>query len=111
MWTSDGHVSPAFADMHRAFHDPLLAGCQSTRLESVAMGLRDLRRALPALGAGTRPRHRSRHPGEHQTIADLTLDRDADAACQALAEHIERTTAALIRYAEKQPPAEDGRAR
>jgi DNA-binding GntR family transcriptional regulator len=108
MSTSDRHVNPAFAEVHRAYHDALLAGCQSTRLESVAMGLRDC--AELYLHWAQELAHDTDRDiaGEHQTIADLALDRDADAACKALAEHIERTTAALICYAEKyRLPGED----
>jgi len=38
--------------------------------------------------------------GAHQALADLAIARDADAASVALTEHIERTSAALLRYAE-----------
>jgi DNA-binding GntR family transcriptional regulator len=38
---------------------------------------------------------------EHQRIAELTVARDEKGATDALRDHIERTTAALVRYAEE----------
>lgn len=39
---------------------------------------------------------------EHRTIAELAVARDSEGAVQALTEHLERTTAALLAYAESQ---------
>ena len=47
---------------------------------------------------------------EHQTIAHLTVARDEVGATQALREHIQRTTTALVRYAEQLDGIDDERA-
>ncbi len=100
MTTADGHVSQSWASAHRLFHVSLLSGCNSTRLESIATGLRDCSELY---------RHWSRElahdtgrdvASEHREIAELSAARDADAACAALGKHIERTTAALLTFAE-----------
>jgi DNA-binding GntR family transcriptional regulator len=100
MTTTDGHVSQTWASAHRLFHLSLLSGCSSTRLESIATGLRDCSDLY---------QHWSRElahdtdrdvASEHRDIAELTAARDADAACAALGKHIERTTAALLTFAE-----------
>lgn len=96
----DGRINPAFAEAHREFHRALLSGCRSSRLEAVALGLRDcseLYRHWSRQIAGDTDRDVA---GEHQALADLAIARNADAGSVALAEHIERTTAALVRYAE-----------
>ncbi|NMO32709.1 GntR family transcriptional regulator [Streptomyces sp. GMY01] len=101
MLTREGHVDPAFTIAHRAFHHTLLAGCGSTRLKTIATGLRDCAElyqywSQELAGDDTRD-----IAAEHKAIAELTVARDEPGATQALREHIERTTAALIRYAEQ----------
>lgn len=99
MTTADGHVSETWASAHRLFHHSLLTGCNSSRLVSIATGLRDCSDLY---------QHWSRELAhdtdrdvacEHREIAELTAARDADAACAALGRHIERTTSALLAYA------------
>ncbi|MCD4525014.1 GntR family transcriptional regulator [Nocardioides sp. cx-173] len=106
MTNDDGHAAALWVQAHRDFHHVLLAGGRSARLTDIANGLRD---------CSTLYIHWSRElarddlrdvAAEHQEIAELTLARDADRAADALAQHIERTTVALVRYAE----ARDGQA-
>ncbi|MEQ3551417.1 GntR family transcriptional regulator [Pseudonocardia nematodicida] len=105
MTTADGHVAPDFTVAHRTFHNALLAGCGSARLEGIATGLRDCAELY---------RHWSQEfaheadrdiAAEHRAIAELTVARDEAGATRALREHIERTTAALVRYVERTGPA------
>jgi len=95
----DGRVNPDFVEAHRAFHEALLSGCRSSRLEAVALGLRDCSE-LYLYWSRQIAGDRRDTAGEHQALADLAIARDADAGSVALTEHIERTTAALVRYAE-----------
>ncbi|GAA4523482.1 GntR family transcriptional regulator [Amycolatopsis samaneae] len=100
MMTAQGHVDPAFTLAHRAFHHTLLAGCGVSRLEGIATGLRDCAELYQHWSqelAGDTGRDVA---AEHRLIAELTVARDEAGATQALREHIERTTAALVRYAE-----------
>jgi DNA-binding GntR family transcriptional regulator len=98
MMTADGHVAPDFTVAHRTFHNTLLAGCGSARLEGIATGLRDWSQEFA--------READRDiAAEHRTIAELTVARDEAGATRALREHIERTTAALVRYVERTGPA------
>lgn len=83
---------------HRAFHQALLGGCGSQRLQALANGLRDSAEIYRSW-ARSLARDGSRDlAAEHRCIMELTLASDADAAAAALAAHIERTTAALLTY-------------
>ncbi|MEJ2871501.1 GntR family transcriptional regulator [Actinomycetospora sp. OC33-EN08] len=106
--TADGHVSPRFTVVHRNFHNALLAGCGSARLEAVATGLRD-RAELYRHWSAEFARDDTRDiAAEHRAIADLTVARDEAGATRALREHIERTTAALVRYVEQAGDCTEG---
>lgn len=99
--SAEGYVNPDYTDAHRAFHHALLAGSGSDRLTTVAIGLRDCSE-LYQHWAHELAQDADRDPAaEHRTIAELSIAGDADGACDALAQHIERTTAALVRYAER----------
>jgi DNA-binding GntR family transcriptional regulator len=102
--TPDGHVNPEFAEAHRDFHRALLSGCGSSRLEAVALGLRDCSE-LYLYWSRQIARDTDRDiAGEHRALAELAIARDSDAGSVALTDHIERTTAALVRYAESLQP-------
>lgn len=98
--TDDGHINALWAQAHRDFHHVLLAGGRSTRLTGIADSLRDCSDLYIHWSRELARDDRRDVAAEHQEIADLTLARDADGAAAALAQHIERTTAALVRYAE-----------
>jgi DNA-binding GntR family transcriptional regulator len=101
MMTPDDRVNPDFAEAHRAFHQALLSGCRSHRLEAVALGLRDCSE-LYIYWSRQLARDTERDiAGEHQALADLAIARNTDAGSVALAEHIERTSTALVRHAER----------
>lgn len=100
MTNDDGHLTALWAQAHRDFHHVLLAGGRSTRLTGIADSLRDCSDLYIHWSRELAHDDRRDVAAEHQEIADLTLARDADGAADALAQHIERTTAALVRYAE-----------
>lgn len=100
--TPAGHISDEWAKAHREFHNSLLAGGKSTRLTGIAVGLRDCSELY---------RHWSRElahdnnrdvAAEHQLIAERTAARDAEGATKSLGDHIERTTEALVLWANEQ---------
>lgn len=98
--TREGHVGGEWAQAHQAFHNALLSGTRSRRLESIATGLRDCSQLYQHWSVELAHDTDRDVAAEHRTIAELTLNRDAEGATQALAEHIERTTATLIEYAQ-----------
>jgi DNA-binding GntR family transcriptional regulator len=99
MVEADGHIRPEWAEAHRDFHHVLLAGGKSIRLTAIADSLRDCSELYIHWSRELAHDERRNVSAEHQQIADLTLARAADEAAEALAKHIERTTEALIRYA------------
>lgn len=110
MMTATGHVDPAFTVAHRDFHHTLLAGCGTSRLEDIATGLRDCAELYQHWSQEFARDATRDIAAEHKTIAELTVARDESGATQALREHIERTTAALVRYAEQLDVIDDERA-
>lgn len=110
MMTPAGHVDPAFTVAHRNFHHTLLAGCGSSRLEDIATGLRDCAELYQHWSQEFARDATRDIAAEHKTIAELTVARDEPGATQALRDHIERTTAALARYAEQLDATDDERA-
>ncbi|ORW10551.1 GntR family transcriptional regulator [Mycolicibacter longobardus] len=95
----DGHVNIDWAEAHRHFHHTLLAGGKSTRLTAVADSLRDCSELYLYWSRELAHDDQRDAAAEHAEIAEYTLARDADKAAEALAAHIERTTDALVSYA------------
>ncbi|MFJ6573432.1 GntR family transcriptional regulator [Streptomyces sp. NPDC091292] len=95
----DGQFNEDWPAVHRAFHQALISGCGSPRLEAIVTSLRDsaelYRRWYWAL---TEDQVRNLTE-EHRQLRDLALDRDADTAVDALTEHIGRAPRKLIAYA------------
>lgn len=99
--TREGHVGGEWAQAHQAFHNALLSGTRSRRLESIATELRDCSQLYQHWSVELAHDTDRDVAAEHRNITELTLNRDAEGATRALAEHIERTTATLIEYAQK----------
>lgn len=95
----DGHVNIDWAEAHRHFHHVLLAGGTSTRLTAVADSLRDCSELYLYWSRELAHDDQRDAAAEHAEIVEHTLARDADRAAQALSDHIERTTDALVSYA------------
>jgi DNA-binding GntR family transcriptional regulator len=97
--TADGRFNEDWPAVHRAFHQALVSGCGSPRLEAIVTALRDsselYRRWYWAL---TEDQARDLVE-EHRLLRDHALNRDADAAVAALEEHIGRAPHKLVAYA------------
>lgn len=90
-----GRVSDDWAETHKRFHKALVGACdspwllrlrdilyaQSERYRSVSVPLSRVNRDIAA---------------EHKAIADAVLAHDADAACEAMRDHLALTTRILI---------------
>lgn len=98
--TREGHLGGDWSVAHNAFHRALLTGAKSPRLESIATELRDCSLLYQHWSIDIAHDLDRDVAAEHRNIAELTVARDADGAAKALKEHIERTTAALLAYAE-----------
>ena len=98
--TREGHLGGAWSEAHHAFHRALLTGAKSPRLESIATELRDCSLLYQHWSIDIAKDLDRDVAAEHRNIAELAVARNADGAVQALTEHIERTTAALLAYAE-----------
>ncbi len=92
----DGNITEEWSAAHADFHHTILAGCANQRLRGLAESLREAAEVY---------RHWSKSPGEahhrdiaaeHKQICDLVIERDADAASEALKRHIELTTELLL---------------
>jgi GntR family transcriptional regulator, carbon starvation induced regulator len=77
----------AYDEVHRAFHFALIAACDSSRLLRLHNDLYDqtFRYRCFQMSRDARLKTIS---DEHASIAQLVLDRDADAACSALSIHL-----------------------
>ncbi len=79
---------------HRSFHQALIAGCGSVRLNELQSALYDqayrYRRVMHAKGLDP-----ARAIALHQSLADLALGTDAEAACKALEQHLHLTLEAF----------------
>ncbi len=100
--TREGHLGGAWSVAHHAFHRALLTGAKSPRLESIATELRDCSLLYQHWSIDIARDLDRDVAAEHRNIAELAVARDAEGAVRALKEHIERTTAALLEYAESQ---------
>lgn len=88
-------VSEIWADVHRRFHEALVAACDSPWLlrlrEILFVQSERYRRVSVPLNSKGRDLH-----AEHKEIADATIARDRERACTALREHLQKTTRILI---------------
>lgn len=100
--TREGHLGGDWSEAHHAFHRALLTGARSPRLESIATELRDCSLLYQHWSIEIAHDLDRDVAAEHRNLAELAVARDTEGAVQALREHIERTTAALLAYAESQ---------
>jgi DNA-binding GntR family transcriptional regulator len=104
--TREGHLGGDWSVAHHAFHRALLAGAKSPRLESIATELRDCSLLYQHWSIDIAHDLDRDVAAEHSNLAELAVARDTEGAVTALKEHIERTTAALLTYAEAQTDPE-----
>jgi len=85
-----------FRSHDRALHGLIADVLGNRRLSSTLSGLRDVTRARGAW-TGNRSRELKEIVSEHGDIVNALLARDADAAAQAMHDHLERTGTLLMR--------------
>lgn len=82
-----------WSQAHREFHAALIAGCPNRRIRDMASTLRDSAELYRGWS------YRSGSPrdvgGEHRSIVDAALARDADTAARLVVEHLEATRSAM----------------
>jgi DNA-binding GntR family transcriptional regulator len=104
--TREGHLDGDWSVAHHAFHRALLTGAKSPRLESIATELRDCSLLYQHWSIDIAHDLDRDVAAEHRNLAELAVARDAEGAVRALKDHIERTTATLLAYAEAQTDPE-----
>lgn len=84
-----------YEDLNSHFHQALLSGCNSPillRFTKILAGMADRYRRI---FLASYPPERDA-PAEHNAIYEAALDRDADAACEALRRHISHTSENIL---------------
>ncbi|MFI0464421.1 GntR family transcriptional regulator [Saccharopolyspora sp. 5N102] len=98
------YISGAWSEAHRVFHRTLLEGCGNPVL------LETFDRMWSASELARRwSAHRTPgrdHVGEHRRLEEAALARDADAAAEALAQHLTLTAAGLTGRTHQEPAEE-----
>lgn len=89
----------AWAELHRNFHEALIAGCESPWTQRLCRLLYDRSERYRNL-ANRYTSHRSRDPlGEHRALMDAAMARDTEHARRLLAEHYWQTTQIVLKAA------------
>jgi DNA-binding GntR family transcriptional regulator len=94
-----GGFNEGWSAAHRDFHQTLLAGCTSPRLEGIVASLRDGAELYRRWYWALTDDHARDIAGEHLRLRDLAVARDPEPAVAVLTEHIERAPRELIAYA------------
>lgn len=96
-----GRLNDEWRVVHDQFHTTLLDGCPNRRLKSIALSLRDAaevyRRAAQRRPVGDTA-HQRDVAQEHRELVEAAVNRDAEAAVDALQRHIRATTLYLIEH-------------
>lgn len=85
-----------FEKHHKMFHMTLLSACDSAILMGYCSQLYDLNIRYRHLAGQIKSYSTRNVAGEHERILKATLDRDADAACEALLSHYKNTGDLLV---------------
>jgi GntR family carbon starvation induced transcriptional regulator len=93
----DGEPNVEWSRLHQKFHDDLISACDSVwwlRLRSQLFTQAERYRRM------IQPHRRGGRDvdAEHRELIELCLARDADGACAALTEHLNKTAQTLITY-------------
>jgi DNA-binding GntR family transcriptional regulator len=96
-----GGFNEDWSTAHRAFHETLLAGCGSPRLEGMVISLRDSAELYRRWYWALTDDHARDIAGEHRRLRDLAVARDPEPAVAVLTEHIERAPRELSAYAQQ----------
>jgi DNA-binding GntR family transcriptional regulator len=99
------HPSEAWSKQHRAFHEQLIAGCESPILINMCGQLISATE-LYRIWAGPSPRTASRDvEAEHAAIMQAALDGDTDRTLSLLADHYNATADIILKSAPQEPEA------
>jgi DNA-binding GntR family transcriptional regulator len=93
------HFNEDWSAAHSAFHQALLAGCGSSRLQGIVTSLRDSAELYRRWYWALTDDHARNIAGEHRQLRDAAVARNARAGVAVLTEHIERAPRELIDYA------------
>lgn len=85
-----------WVEAHANFHNLVLSGCESRRLIDIAAGLRDGAELYRRWSHALAHDYDRDIPAEHRSVLKAVLERDEDAAAQALGDHIRHTTDVLL---------------
>lgn len=109
-----GHFNEDWSAAHASFHQAMLAGCASPRLEGIVTALRDSAELYRRWYWALTNDHARDIAGEHRKLRDYAVARKAEPAVKVLTEHIERAPRELIAYTRRHnldapPPRNPGR--
>ncbi|MBC9247455.1 FCD domain-containing protein [Paracoccus sp. 11-3] len=93
--TEGGHIDPEWERRHRAFHDSLVAACDSPRLLLYRQQLTDHADRYRKLSHHYSSSGRD-HLSEHCALSDAVIARDADLANQLIRKHLLRTVEIIL---------------
>jgi DNA-binding GntR family transcriptional regulator len=94
--------SSDWVELHRAFHETLLLGCDNERLRSIAISLRDAFEIYRHWSLKVGEGHERDVAAEHRRLLESVLDHDPDRAEKALRAHIELTKSLWTEAMEKE---------
>ena len=96
--TDDPQARAHWASVHRDFHESLVAGCGSpwTLRLCQMLGEKSLR-YLNLSSRMTGPHERDVH-SEHRNLMEAVIARDAERACDLIAEHFRMTTRVILQF-------------
>ena len=97
----NGKYREAWGLRHRDFHQALISGCNNARLQEVVLRLHDSVDLYRRWWAALATDRRAEVAAEHRQLMDATLARNADAAIEALADHIKSAPDQLFAYAQE----------
>lgn len=93
--TPDGHIDPEWETRHRAFHDSLVAACDSPRLLLYRCQLTDHADRYRKLSHHYSASGRD-HLAEHCALSDAVVARDTETANKLIRLHLSRTVEIIM---------------
>jgi DNA-binding GntR family transcriptional regulator len=91
---ADIRTDDRWATAHAAFHNAIIGGCDSLRLQEIASSLRE---SAELYQRWSHPLDSTRDvAAEHLALLEAVLDRDETRAVQLLTQHIQRTSDVLL---------------
>jgi len=93
----DGTIADEWAEAHARFHLAILDGCANRRLVGIAAALRDAGEVYRRWSDRPGELSEAQHHDNHHRICELVVGREAEAAIEALREHIALTAQLILR--------------